>query len=238
MTRITTLLFDLDGTLLPMDMDCFVAQYMQKLAVRFLPILEPQQFIASLWQATNAMIANTEPGSDNSTVFWDRFTRLVPKTRTDLEPLFDDFYSTDFKNLAAFTQPTPLVPEILDLAQQQGLKLILATNPIFPAIATRERMRWAGIADHPWELITTYENSRFCKPNLDYYRDILNHAQLNPGECLMIGNDMQEDMVAAELGLATGLITDGLIDRGAPKYTPTFIGSLGDLKNYLLKLND
>ncbi len=238
MPRITTLLFDLDGTLLPMNMDYFVAQYMQKLASRFLPILEPKQFIACLWQATNAMITNTEPGCDNETAFWDCFTRLVPQPRTDLESLFDDFYSTEFKNLAYSTQPSPLAPQILDLAKQQGLKLVLATNPIFPAIATWERMRWAGIEDHTWELVTTYENSRFCKPNLNYYRDILDHLHLTPGECLMIGNDMQDDMVAAELGLATGLILDGLIDRGSPQYTPAFKGRLSDLKDYILKLND
>ena len=95
------------------------------------------------------MITNTEPGCDNETAFWDCFTRLVSQPRADLESIFDDFYSTEFKSLAYSTQPSPLVPQVLDLAKQQGFKLVLATNPIFPAIATWERMRWAGIEDYP-----------------------------------------------------------------------------------------
>jgi len=236
MHKITTLLFDLDGTLLPMNMDYFVTQYMQNLAPRFGSFLEPKQFMAHLWSATSAMITNSDPTYDNSTVFWDCFTALVPEPRSILEPLFNEFYGNDFKNLKSYTQPSPLVPEILDLAKQKGFDLVLATNPVFPSIATQERMRWAGIQDYPWKLVTTYENSRFCKPNLNYFQDILKSLNRVPSECLMIGNDMQEDMVASDLGITTFLITDGLIDKGSPRYTPTFQGSLIDLKEYILSL--
>jgi FMN phosphatase YigB (HAD superfamily) len=234
MNKITTLFFDLDGTLLPMDMEYFVTNYFKKLAPRFVPFLEPKQFIAHLWSATKAMLTNTNPEYANETVFWEHFTTLVPVPREVLEPLFDDFYHNEFKTLEPFTQPSPIVPEIIDLAHKQGFELVLATNPVFPSVATRERMRWAGIQEYPWKLVTTYENSRYCKPNPEYFQDILKAIGRVPTECLMIGNDMQEDMGASDLGLYTFLVTDGLIDKGSPQYTPTFQGSLTDLKTFFI----
>ena len=236
MNKITTLLFDLDGTLLPMDMHYFAEQYLKRLAPKFIKFLEPKQFIAHLWSATNAMISNNCPELDNQTVFWNHFTSLVPQPREVIEPIFDDFYTNDFQNLSSFTQPTPLARQIIDQAVTQGFSIVLATNPVFPAVATQERMRWAGIADHPWALVTTYENSRFCKPNLNYFLDILKYLGRQPEECLMIGNDMQEDMCASRLGIDTFLVTNCLIDQGKPRYIPSAQGNLDDLSQYIADL--
>ena len=93
-----------------------------------------------------------------------------------------------------------------------GLRVILATNPIFPAVATQSRIRWAGLSPEDFELYTTYENSRFCKPNPDYYREILQRLDLRGEECLMVGNDVREDMAAETLGMETFLLTDCLIN--------------------------
>lgn len=114
--------------------------------------------------------------------------------------------------------------------------MILATNPIFPAIATESRIRWAGLAPENFELYTTYENSRFCKPNPDYYRDILARCGLQPSECIMVGNDVGDDMVAKELGMQVFLLTDCLIN---PKNTDVSVyphGSFQELKAFLLSL--
>ena len=90
--------------------------------------------------------------------------------------------------------------------------MALATNPIFPAVATESRIRWAGLQPEDFELYTTYENSRYCKPNLNYYRDIVEQLDLTPEECLMVGNDVAEDMVVRELGMNVFLLTDCLIN--------------------------
>ena len=91
---------------------------------------------------------------------------------------------------------------------------MLATNPLFPAIATQSRIRWAGLSPDDFELYTTYETSHFCKPNPDYYREILEKVGCRAEECLMVGNDAAEDLAAAETGMRVFLLTPCLIDRG------------------------
>lgn len=236
MQKIDTLLFDLDGTLLPMDMEYFVEGYMKSLAPRFMHLLEPKLFIKHLWAATNAMIENVNPDENNQMVFWRHFTKATSLSREVLEPITDDFYNHRFKELKPFTNPSSIAREIVELANNLGFNLVMATNPLFPAAATLERMNWAGIRNYPWKLITTYENSRFCKPNAAYFQDILDHLNLKPQQCLMIGNDMQEDMCASTLGIHTYLVTDCMIDKGKPQYTITAKGTLAELKQFISEL--
>lgn len=48
----TTVLFDLDGTLLPMDQDAFTKAYFQCLAAKLAPYgYEPAKLIDSVWPA-------------------------------------------------------------------------------------------------------------------------------------------------------------------------------------------
>ena len=56
---ITTILFDLDGTLLPMDQDVFVAAYMKGLATTAAPYgYESDKFVKAVMTGTVAMIKN------------------------------------------------------------------------------------------------------------------------------------------------------------------------------------
>jgi FMN phosphatase YigB (HAD superfamily) len=231
--QINCLLFDLDGTLLPMDMDVFVEAYVRSLmpwAAAFMPV---ESFPRYLWAAHGAMIGSSDPDLPNHEVFWLHFCRYASHPRQVLEPVFEEFYRLEFPALISSTQPSPAAREVVSLALGRGKRVVLATNPIFPDIAVRERMRWADIHDLPWLHVTTYENSRFCKPNPAYYQDLLAGLGLSPGECLMIGNDVQEDLVASELGIATGLVTDCMIDKGAPTYRPDWRGGLAELRDWL-----
>ena len=97
--------------------------------------------------------------------------------------------------------------------KNQGFRIALATNPLFPSIATETRICWTGLEPDEFEFFTTYENSNFCKPNLDYYREVLEKAGLNGEDCLMVGNDVGEDMVASELGMKVFLLTPCLINK-------------------------
>ena len=90
---------------------------------------------------------------------------------------------------------------------------MLATNPISPALATDWRIRWAGLKPEDFELYTTFENSHYCKPNLKYYEEILQKLNVRPEECLMVGNDVEEDMITRQMGMQVFLLTDCLISR-------------------------
>lgn len=233
---VTTVLFDLDGTLLPMDKEVFLKQYFGLVAQRFRELISPRYILQYLAAATEAMIADSNPNKTNQQAFLEHFLPLAGHGEETLMPVFNDFYSREFTTLIAFTNPTPHAPMILDQLCRRGIDLVLASNPIFPSPATRERMRWAGVLDYPWSLITTYEDSHFCKPNPLYYQEILDKLGKQPKECLMVGNDTDEDLPAATLGMRTYLVTDCLIDSGKSPYRPDARGTLVELGNYIQEL--
>ena len=209
----TTILFDLDGTLLPMDQDVFVKSYFKRLAAKLVPYgYEPQQLIEAIWKGTGAMIMNNG-ACTNEQAFWHVFAKLYGEGCLQHIPVFDDYYHNEFQAVAGDCGHDPRAAQCIAELKQKGYRLALATNPIFPSIATESRMRWAGLNKDDFELYTTYENSRYCKPNLDYYRAILEQLKVEPKECLMVGNDVSDDMVVRELGMQVFLLTDCLINK-------------------------
>ena len=108
----------------------------------------------------------------------------------------------------------PLPDATVEACKAAGHRVALATNPIFPAVATESRIRWAGLAPETFAWYTTYENIGYCKPNPDYYREILRYLGCRAEDCLMVGNDVEEDMMAAQAaGLSVFLLTDCLLNR-------------------------
>lgn len=210
---ITTVLFDLDGTLLPMDQESFIKAYLGGLCKKLAPLgYDPKALSAAIWKGTEAMVKN-DGSRSNETIFWETFCGIFgEKAREDL-PVFEDFYQNEFQQVAQACGYNPAAWQLIDGLKARGLRLVLATNPIFPAIATYSRVRWAGLTPEDFCHITTYENSRFCKPNPAYYRDILENLGLDPAECVMVGNDEGEDGAATALGLPVFLLTDCLICR-------------------------
>lgn len=229
----TTVLFDLDGTLLPMDQEEFVKAYFKLLAVKLAPLgYEPKQLIDSIWQGTAAMIKNNGECL-NEEAFWNCFTQIHGEESRKHEPDFAEFYRTDFQQIKQVCGFAPEASEIIKMLKAMGKRVVLATNPIFPAIATESRMRWAGLEPSDFELYTTYENTGFCKPNLDYYRDILSRIGCAAEECLMVGNDVGEDMIAAELGMKVFLLTDCIINKYDSDVSAIPQGGFAQLREFI-----
>lgn len=230
------ILFDLDGTLLPMDQEVFVRDYLGRMTAFLAPHgYDPQSLIKALWAGTGAMVKN-DGKAENEDVFWQVFNSAVGRdARQDLA-LFEEFYRTEFQKAKDSCGFNPAAVEAIRQIKDMGYRLILATNPLFPAIATYSRARWAGLNPEDFELITTYENSRFCKPNPDYYREILGKIALDGSQCLMVGNDVGEDMIAGTLGMKTFLLTDCLINKTAEDITQYPNGSFPELLHYIRSL--
>lgn len=230
---ITTVLFDLDGTLLPMDQDLFAATYLKGLAARVAPAgYDPKALIAAVWQGTEAMIRN-DGSCLNEQRFWKTFTALMGEKALEDIPLFDAYYREDFDKVSATCGYTPAAREIIDTVKALGLTPVLATNPFFPAIATQKRVRWAGLEPEDFAYITTYENSSYCKPNPQYFVELLQKLQLKPENCVMVGNDALEDTAAAQLGIPVFLLTDCLLNKKNLDYSAYPQGSFPELKAFL-----
>jgi FMN phosphatase YigB (HAD superfamily) len=235
--KITTVLFDLDGTLLPMDQHVFIKAYFGGLARRLAPHgYEPQKLIDSIWSGTAAMVKN-DGSVTNEERFWQGFEAAYGKPARKDEELFAAFYREDFDKVQSSCGYTPASREIIDTVKAKGLRTALATNPIFPRMATERRIAWAGLDPHDFELVTTYENSCHCKPNPDYYRDVMQALGVYAKECLMVGNDVGEDMIAETLGCRVFLLTNDLINTKNVDISVYPNGNYEDLLAFIKNLN-
>lgn len=82
-------------------------------------------------------------------------------------------------------------------------------------------------------MITTYETYRYCKPNLEYFKNILDEFSLKPAECLMVGNDVEEDLVVRKLGVKTYLVTDTMENKKNLPIQSEYTGTLADLLQFI-----
>ncbi len=205
--------FDLDGTLLPMDMAQFSRLYYA--AVDDHGVMEhihPTNGHEIFGKGIYAMLGNNGKAS-NADVFFGTIGRYSPVSRTSFETVMDEFYRGSYPRMKDSTQPEPLVPEIVATLKAKGYRLILSTQPVFPPVATNQRVQWAGLSPDDFEYISYYVNSGWCKPSPDYFREILRNTGLHAEECYIVGNDVREDMGAVALGFEGFLVTSQLIGK-------------------------
>ena len=231
-------LFDLDGTVLPMDQDKFVKLYFGALARKLATLgYAPEKVVAAIWDGTGAML-NNNSGRVNEELFWERFGAALGDGVESALPLIDDFYAKEFFIAKDACSINPKMREVLDLLHERHIPLVLATNPVFPLIASETRMQWGGARPNDFVFITTYSNSHYCKPNPEYYREILMRLGAKPEECLMVGNDVRDDMSAADVGLNVFLLTDCLINTVGADISVYPNGDCDDLCEYIRKVTE
>lgn len=233
---IKIVLFDLDGTLLPMDQDDFVNAYFRHLAQKLSPYgYEPKKLMGSIWKGTEMMIKN-DGSCTNEEAFWKTFVQIYGQQARQDEPIFDDFYKNEFNKVSEICGYQPMAAEVIYELQAKEYRVALATNPIFPQVATYNRIRWAGLKPEDFEWITTYENSSYCKPNPTYYIEVAEKLGCKPQECLMVGNDVTEDMVAKTLGMQVFLLTDCLINKEEKDLALYPHGGFGELSDFIKRM--
>ena len=234
--KLTTVLFDLDGTLLPMDQDVFVKSYFGGLARKLAPRgYDGESLVKAIWTGTAAMVKNNGDVT-NEEAFWNVFVSVLGERVKEDIPLFDDFYRNEFNDTAKVCGFDVRADETVKYIKSKGLRVALATNPLFPPEATEARIKWAGLDKNDFELVTTYDNSRFCKPNLKYYESILEHLGVSAENCLMVGNDVGEDMITEKLGMKVFLLTDNLINKSSEDITRYPHGSFDELRAFVDRL--
>lgn len=229
-----TILFDLDGTLLPMSLEHFTKNYCKQLSVFFADLIDGKQLITHVLSATNAMLHNQE-NRRNEEVFIEHLATLIPGDIQVYIERFSSFYDSAFLNLQEILPPHPQIAATIKILKEKNYQLVVATNPIFPIKANIHRLNWAGLDAADFSYISSFENNCYCKPNPAYFREVLTSINELPENCLMVGNDVQEDLAARNLGIKTYLIDDHIIHRGGEIVTD-YRGSYTDFFDFAAKL--
>lgn len=233
---IKNVLFDLDNSLIKMDQDKFTVAYIDCITNKFVPLgYDEKNFRRGLIKGTIAMV-NNDGKESNEKVFWKVFSSYNGDICYTQKDLFDKFYLEEYCNLKNITSPFLEANSVVKKLKEKSFNLILATNPVFPKVAQVLRIHWAMCDENDFSYITSYDNSSFCKPNVNYYVEIMKKLNLNPKESIMIGNDAKEDMIAEDIGLDTFLLLPGLINKYDVDIDKYKKGDLNDALNYLLNI--
>ncbi len=193
------LLLDLDDTLIDNPVRTFIPAYFGALKAFVGDTVDPDRFIAELLAATRAMDHGDGTGRTNEEVFAAAFYPALSVPRSVLEPLLERFYREAYPSLHSMIGPRPAAPTIVEWAERRGLQVVIATNPLFPRTAIEQRMQWGGVGvdRFDYDLVTAYENCRATKSHEAYYRDIIAQLGRRPGECLMVGDNWDWDILCA-----------------------------------------
>jgi len=228
---IKAVLFDLDGTLIDVDLKKFIPGYLKLLSESIAHLVPQKKVISKLLKASEA-VNNNDGTQTNDSRFAEIFFPLEGFTREEIQPYFDEFYETKFVELRKFTKKKENARHVVQKVFEKNLKAVVATTPVLPLTAIKQRLDWAGVGDFDFALITHIENSRANKPNLLYYEEIIDFLDVHPEHCLMVG-DEAKDMVAAKIGCATFLVESSNTDLTQSILEPSYQGNLEDILKIL-----
>ena len=234
---IDTILFDLDGTLLPMDMDEFIRIYFGEIGKALQDLMEPDKIISYVWEGTKAMLSSKD-NKTNKQVFMEAFGQLIHGDLAVYEQRFDMFYDDGFLNIQEYVKPHPGVKDFIATLKKKGYSLVIATNPLFPRKAVLHRIEWAELNPDDFDYISCYEDNTYCKPHIEFYQEMINKVNKKPEQCMMVGNDEQEDMIASKLGIQTYLITDHMLNRNDIPKESDHQGDYKDFAKFVEELPD
>lgn len=180
---------------------------LKRIAPMMSDIVSPNVLWQLVLKATKAVLQNN--GSlTNKEVFFSVFTKGLQNKSEEIWNRFEQFYKTEFDNLKSLVTANRGISEIFSTILNKKMKIVIASNPFWPSSAMEKRMSWAGVSKEQVHLITHMENMHYCKPRIEYYQEICDKIKVEPDDCLMVGDDPVNDMVAGKIGIKTFLVTD------------------------------
>jgi FMN phosphatase YigB (HAD superfamily) len=232
--KVEALLLDLDGTLLDIEVSFFLDTMVESMIDHFQEFVSSDVFRDGLIGGIDEIMADPRPeGETNEEGFYrvfQRITGLKPKMAGEK---FSSYYHQVFPRFENFGSQVQGASDLIDMAACKGYRLALATNPIFPRASVVERMRWGNLSPDQFDVITDMETTRSCKPQKEYFEDLSAALSVPPEKCLMVGNDVEQDLAASQVGMKTYLVDRKIIQRGSGRVFPDWRGDLGELGRLL-----
>lgn len=207
----STILFDLDDTLLENSMDRFLPAYFKLLGFHLKQYYPAEKLPQLILQATDKMISNLNPSYTLEERFNQDFYQYINFSEEILNDSIVDFYQNIFPRLESQTKKIEGVPELIKKLSQEGLSIAITTNPLFPKQAILHRLTWAGIPaqEFDYKTVTAFEEFHFAKPHPEYIAETLSQMGWPDGAVMCVGNDWEADILPAEeLGIPTFFLGD------------------------------
>ena len=232
---INTILFDLDGTLLPMDTEKFTKIYMISLMTSGITC-RPIRFLRDMKKCIYDTLDDTTPRT-NETVFYENFGKTSKIKPQRLQKFSEKYYASKrFDKTKKATWKSAEMREAVDLLKQKGYSVMVATNPMFPELAVNKRMEWAGFTRDEFDYVTSFERSCYCKPNKEFFDQLMQDTGRTAEQCLMVGNDRAEDLAASKAGIKTYLVEDCVHHADDKEFTPDYTGNAKDFLDFCKSL--
>ena len=214
---IRAVLFDLDDTLLRLNLMAFIARYVAGAsrllasAARVSPLSLAAPFAGSFLaiDAQDRADSLTNEQLFNQTFFSACGIPLDDPVIADLMECYEREVVPGYAGGVVSARPVEGAREAVDAVWDAGLICALATNPTFSLACDRARMGWAGVSEDDFALVSTLANSNRCKPCAQYYQEFANQLGVRLEECLMVGNDATRDFARPECGLRTAYVGHG-----------------------------
>jgi len=222
-----TILFDLDDTLLQTNMTQFLPAYFNKLGQALSHIAPQKEIRDQIYFAVKEMSLNQDPARSLNQIFADHFYPQLGTTEEACRDALAQFYAQEFPKLRVKTKVKPEAQELVNWCLTKGFVMAIATNPLFPERATKQRIKWAGLNPENFVFFSHYDNFHFTKPNLSYYAECMGKLGWPEQPALMIGDNLERDLIPVEkMGLMSFWITD------QPSTSKRGQGSLKDAWKY------
>lgn len=228
---------DLDCTLLLMDQDAYINKYVNEIAKLFYEHgFDGKEIAKATMKASTAMILNNGSRT-NKEAFEEAFKALVSENAEKALEIFPSVYGERYNSIKEVTSVNPYAQEIVSLMREKAEYVVVATQPMFPLEAVKKRLSWTNLKLEQFDDVTIYDTSTFSKPSAGYYKEIMDKFGATPSNTVMIGNDVNEDILPCEkLGVETFLVKDGLINAQNHDISNLRQGTYPQLIEYLKSL--
>lgn len=197
-------MIDLDGTLINLDWRKNMRYYYKKV-MKILPDMGAKvSYLYSVRLAAKKMMSDDTDDLLNIEKYFKYITRYTKLPDEKNREIYFKFYNESFAGFQEDVKDVEGAHQLISLCKSMGMKIVLATNPVFPLQAVKERLSWGKFNPEDFDLITHIQNFTHCKPSPKYFMDILSKFGTKPDNAFMVGDDYYYDIKPCKkLGIRT-----------------------------------